>query len=456
MSEERLADMDEISKQVGAAVKKEEVTDDVSALNLKHAVVMLGGQCRILNEIIDQVTKNPDVSFSTIKDFCNWYGNKTKMVPTKDGKLVEKPVAQIWLESRSRRQYQSVVFDPARMEIPGVYNLYRGLGVVAKQGSWPLMRKHIKEIICNGDDESFHYLLAWMARIVQDPGGERPGVVVVLRGKQGTGKGIFAVNFGKIFGSHFMHLISHTLISGRFNGHLKDKLLIFVDEGFWCGDKRAEGTLKGLITEKHIYIEAKMKDSFPIDNHMNFIFASNSNWVVPAAEEERRFFVMDVSEAKRGNSGYFAKLAHEMNNGGREAMLYDLLQLDISGVNLRAFPRREALFDQILHSWPPEKKFWYEALQAGCLGNPTALIDDPWPVAIDCSELYRLYGHYASQIGVRVNVSDRVFGRMFMELCPNRERKQRTGGVWYYALPPLNQCREDLEGIVNIKISWET
>jgi hypothetical protein len=37
-------------------------------------------------------------------------------------------------------------------------------------------------------------------------------------------------------------------ITGRFNSHLVKCLLLHCDEGFWAGDKAAEGKLKDLIT----------------------------------------------------------------------------------------------------------------------------------------------------------------------------------------------------------------
>ena len=114
-----------------------------------------------------------------------------------------------------------------------------------------------------------------MAHTVQDPGGERPGVAIVMRGGQGVGKGVFATYFGKIFGGHFIHIQNQRHLTGNFNVHLKDKLLVYADEAFWGGDKSMAGVLKGLITEKQIFIEPKGLNAFPVDNHMRFIIASN-------------------------------------------------------------------------------------------------------------------------------------------------------------------------------------
>jgi hypothetical protein len=39
---------------------------------------------------------------------------------------------------------------------------------------WSLFKRHIFEVIANGNKKSFHYILAWMAHLAQKPGGQRP------------------------------------------------------------------------------------------------------------------------------------------------------------------------------------------------------------------------------------------------------------------------------------------
>ena len=48
----------------------------IDELNKKHAVVMIGGKCAIMNEITDPVSGRPDITFSSIFDFKNYYSNK--------------------------------------------------------------------------------------------------------------------------------------------------------------------------------------------------------------------------------------------------------------------------------------------------------------------------------------------------------------------------------------------
>ncbi len=83
-------------------------------------------------------------------------------------------------------------------------------------------------------------------------------------------------------------------------------------------------------------IELKGKDAFMVSNHVNCIIASNSSWVVPVGNKERRFFVLDVGEDHIQDHDYFEKIDDQMNNeGGIEAMMNDLLEVDITRHNLR-------------------------------------------------------------------------------------------------------------------------
>lgn len=251
----------------------------------------------------------------------------------------------------------------------------------------------------------------------------------MLRGTEGTGKGTFVNYIGEIFGSHYLHITNPQQLTGRFNTHLKSCILCFCDEGFWAGDKAAEGVLKGLITEDTLMIEPKGKDVFTIQNHVNLIIASNNDWVVPAGREARRFVVMDIADSNRVDTEYFAAIRNEMDNGGIEAMLYDLLHLDLSKVNLRKAPRTTALFDQVLRSMCPTHKYWYERLNVDTLPHDMDIhggIDGShWEGFVESELLYRHYLQFCQDTKARYPAAKSVFVRELREVCPSLENKKR-------------------------------
>jgi hypothetical protein len=429
----------------------QEVIDE---LNKKHAVVMLGGKCVVMNEVIDPGFNRPDVTFSTVHDFRIRYLNQKIENPVKgQGHSKKISIAKLFLESPDRREYEGIVFNPSG-DIPNYYNLYRGLAVEPKEGDWSLFRDNIRDVIANRWRSNFLWIMAWMARLFQDPGGKRPGTAIVLRGKQGVGKSFFASIFKRIFGSHFLHITNQNQLTGRFNNHLKDALLVFCDEGIWAGDKKAEGVLKGMVTEDVIMVEPKGKDVFPVKNHVNLIIASNNDWVIPAGLEERRFFVLDVSEKYMQDERYFKAIFDQMNKGGLEAMLFDLLHYDYSGVDLRTFPRTEALLDQIVQSASSVKKFWFERLREGAL----CYEDTNWNGSVETKKLYDEYIDYCRNIGERYPQTNSQFAKQLRELCSGIRRRRETVGSkrpYVLYLPPLEECRIQFEQLVNMGINWD-
>jgi hypothetical protein len=96
---------------------------------------------------------------------------------------------------------------------PDVMNFWNGFGVTPKPGSWKKLFDHIRYVVCDGDREAFVYVICWMAYAVQFPHlqGE---TVIVLRGKEGTGKGIFARAFKDLFGGHGMQIVQPEHLTG--------------------------------------------------------------------------------------------------------------------------------------------------------------------------------------------------------------------------------------------------
>ena len=441
----------------------EELQKALTELNQKHAILFSGGRTLILTEVIDPILSRPDITLSEARDFKLRYLNRT--FPVQSGKKKTKYIdlGSAYLEWAKRREFRNIVFDPTGEVSPDVYNLWRGLSIKPAQGSWERMKEHIFLVICSGNTETFEYVLNWLARLFQFPGGVRPGVVLALLGPLGCGKGIFVNNVGQFLGSHYLPLTSSSAVTSRFNGFLKNALLVFCDEAFFNGDKRAEGQIKTMITEPVITVEQKFVNPYTVKNHTNYIFASNGNFAVPAAPGERRFCCLDVSDKYIGNTKYFADLQKEMDGGGRAAMLFDLLNRDISGVDLRKFPKRPALWSQIVQNMHSVHQFWYECLRDACIGSVGAYSSQTgygcWPddgdalMEIDCHLLYQIFTQF-DELN-RNRPRDNIFGKELKKVCPGIVRKQHTNGARYYSIPPLAECRKTFEDFVKMPVNWD-
>jgi len=333
----------------------------MSQFNEKHACIMIGGKFRILEEFIEPVMNYPDVKLMSYSDFKSKFLPYIIPHPTKPEKTMV--ATDFWLTNKERRSFEGIIFEPNAVK-PKYYNLWKGFSITPKQGDWSKMQWHIEHIICNGDEERTRYVLAWFAHIVQRP-DKKHRTAIVLKSGEGTGKNMFIDAFGYCLGSHYKPITQHSHLIGQFNNHLKDCVLLFANEAMWGGDKQSIGVLKSLITDDYIMIENKGIDKYRVKNHTNLVMASNNEWIIPADEDARRFNVFEVSEAKKGDFEYFKDLAREIETGGREAMLYDLLHMDISGVNLDHIERNGSLFKQQLRSMNSISEYWYHKLQSG-------------------------------------------------------------------------------------------
>ena len=435
----------------------------IDFLNKRHAAIMLGGKFAILNEYYDLHSKRFEVDFSSVKDFYHRYANRQIPNPDAGGRGQAKTIPAVtdWLKSPDRREYKQIVFDP-KSTPEGCYNYWRGFSTQPKRGDWSLMQAHILENICSGNQGHYDYLIAWLARIIQDPGGERPGTAVVIRGGQGVGKGQFMNEFRHILGSHFLQITNHHHLTGRFNNHLKNIILLFVDEGFWAGDKSSEGLIRGIITETELIIEPKNLNAISLKSHINIVIASNSDWVVPAGIDERRFFCIDVSDAHQQDLPYFGKIKKQMRSGGREAMMYDLFNHDRSKINLRKIPRTGALFTQILDTMQPHHQFWFETLRRGTL-HPD---DSEWICKIQKRVLHDLYVEWCERYKIRFIDIPSQFGKKMQNVFPDKtdstkkettydNLKGKNKGIPIYIFPELFECQLKFQQVLKIGIDFD-
>ncbi|GFO61933.1 hypothetical protein GMST_42580 [Geomonas silvestris] len=451
----------EVHKTIHSAYRYDvgAIPKEIEDLNKAHAAIKMSGNCYVLEEITCPTFNRPDFELLSVKGFKDFYCNRYVEIDGKKQKLGEA-----WFSHPNRRQYQGLTFNP-RTTPEGYYNIWRGFAVEPKEGDCSLYLKHIEENIANGDKAVYDYLIAWMAQVVQRP-DELIGVAVVMRGSMGTGKGVFVNEFGKLFGQHYMLLNDSSQLVGKFNGHMKEKCLLFADEAFWAGDKAAEGKLKSMITEPTINIEMKGKDAFTIKNNLHMIFATNNDWAAPAGPRERRFFIIDVGEKHQQDHTYFEAISRQMDNGGREALLHYLMTYDISAMNLRLYPQTAALREAKQLSFTPVQKFWHHVLEAGCLHYSI----EGWGSGVIQTELlYQSYQKFVQDMGIKHKATDVELGMQLKNMLPKDGFKKgrasfEVSGVYgkktirknAYIFPSLAKCREAFNKFVNTEMEWPT
>lgn len=436
---------------------------DVEAMNRRHALVKVGSKVMVLDEAEEASPREP-LRLMTAEAFHAWYANRSTEVVGSDGKIKSTTWSARWWKDRRRRQYAGLCFfpNPAGEALPaayaGFYNLWRGFSVTPRAGgSWVTFRDHLLVNICQGRDDLFRWVIGYFAHMVQKP-RERLGVALVLRGKMGTGKTLPVEVFGSLIASHFFLVDDPRYVTGNFNAHMASCILLGAEEAVWAGDKAAEGRLKGLVTSTFQMIENKGVDPIQLDNYVRLVMTSNEGWVVPAGKDERRFCVLDVSDRCAQNHEYFAECLAELDDGGREALLRDLLSFDLSTVNLRVIPKTEALLEQKIRSLSPFESWWLDRLFAGVTREKAAF----WEQEVECALLFEDYLQKADKVGVKRRAAEAEAGIELRKLVPMLGVKRlatssATSGPARpraYVLPDLETCRALFEEAVGQSIDW--
>lgn len=457
---------------------KRKIDKDIERLNARHFVTQEGGKTRIITEKYDRILGRSYLTSSSFEDFRNFYCNQLVPVEvvtkTKKGRVVDvelKPLGDFWIRSQDRRQYEEIVFAPGQdvncedNGIDGCYNLWRGWAVQPDEnGDWSLLQQHILENICSGDRDHFKYYMDWMAAAVQKPDCAG-NVAVVLRGNRGVGKGTAVGYFGQLFGQHYIHVTNSRQVTGNFNSHLRDAVLLFSDEAVYAGNKSEEATLKGLITEQYLTIEAKGKDIVTVKNNLHVIMATNNDWAVPAGTDERRFFVLNVGDKQKQNVEYFTAIKKQMEAGGLGRMLHDLLSRDINGFRVFDVPKTEALLEQKIETFDNITAWWYDKLQNGYIFDG---ID--WDKEIPAEAVYQDYIEYSNNIGHRHKYISSKFGKFLCkangEGWPKLSRKKaessfredysvvKDSRVKHYRMADLDNCRKIFEKMIGQAVAW--
>ncbi|WP_373043983.1 bifunctional DNA primase/polymerase [Vulgatibacter sp.] len=362
--------------EVESQGKRPEMPEAVARLNEDHFTVLHAGKYLAAREVRNEL------GHLVVEWFAPDALRRHYDFPQVEHNGKMKGPGELWLGHAKRRRYERVVFNPSTVTPapPEHYNLWKGWAVEPRAGGdWSLMRRLLRDVLCAGDEASFRYVLRWSAFMVQRP--EVPAeVAVVFRGGKGIGKGTFCRQLVEFAGQHGRQIANPEHLVGRFNAHLRDCICLFVDEGFWAGDKKVEGVLKNLVTERTLTFEQKGEPLVTGLNLLHIVMASNEEWVVPASEDERRFAVLDASAEAHAAlpPGFFRDLDAQMLDGGKEAMLHELRTMDLGDWHPRqGVPQTRALAEQKLQSLSrdPLKAWWYGLLDRGTLPGHNALDD---------------------------------------------------------------------------------
>lgn len=433
----------------------EQTAEIVERINKTYAYVYGKGVIR--------EERDGSISIESVREFEHWFANDGVWSRSKAGGDVFTPSSRIWMQSPNRRQFTRIVLDP-RGDARDAYNLWQGYAYEpGGKGSCERFLDHLYDNVCSGNADDFAWLVGWMAHAIQKP-WEKPGTAVVLKGKPGVGKSSVGEHFGALMPRHHVTVYTPRGLTGQFNAHMATALLVQIEEGFWAGDKAAEGALKHLITGPTIQLEKKGVDAIELPSFHRYLMTSNERWTVPARHDERRYAIFNVSDARAQDGAYFGAISRDMCEGGYRALMRHLLDFDLSSVDVRTIPHTEALAAEKIAGLRGIQAWWHEVLASGDVpcdawgrfNEPKEWREQPISLRVDdmrgAFELWMRSRRHHGDV-----LTAEMFGREFRDICPRAQRVQRREKhtrARFYDLPRLSDCRRDFEKWLDSTVEW--
>lgn len=235
-----------------------------------------------------------------------------------------------WLEDETRQTFARVDIIPHDKPCPeNVLNLWNGFAVERITDYTPVdiepILNHIR-IMMNHDNKCVEFILNWMANIFQYPSS--PSVLVnIVTEKGGTGKGTLVDIIHRLIGTDLYHFVDDvsTKLFHRFNGDLRGKVLVHMDESSAKDLNQYYERLKAMITSESYIVEDKGQKPITISNILKYISTTQNLHAFKIKEGDRRIVSIEGSEELRDNFAYFDRFNEIINDPNYQRSFYNFL-----------------------------------------------------------------------------------------------------------------------------------
>lgn len=149
--------------------------------------------------------------------------------------------------------------------------------------------------LVNGNDDYAQWMINWLAGFFQTL--KRSGVSLVIKGVQGSGKGIFFKHIiTPLFGEKYCVMVDQNRIESQFMPWVPGMLFYNLNEIAVDAKSRKNlrNFLKHLVTEESVFVELKHKDARDIDLFGHILITTNDHLPIEIEHSDRRFTVFQT------------------------------------------------------------------------------------------------------------------------------------------------------------------
>jgi hypothetical protein len=381
---------------------------------------------------------------------------ETLSIPA-NAKVMKNAIDDWWVYPTTK-EYKTVSFSPKQTGGHDL-NLWVGPTIEPAPGEYSTIDDFLYEVICDEDEALWRYLCLFLAHALQHP-EDKPGIMLVLIGDEGAGKGFFFMLLSRIWGSTTIEVSDMSKVIGTFNKVIENKFWILLDEALFKGDKKAQDRLKSLVTEPTVQVEQKYEPSRTVESVHRFVATTNREQFSQIRSDDRRNVFLRVSNKHKQDHEYFAELHRALHDGVQvEAFVEKLTNLDLSEFNPRLRPATAETAQQKIRSLVGFQRYWYEVLYHADFSPRGGDYSSPslgwWDADfIKNRDLIKRYVENEKTADRHESVQLQSVYKTLTLICPSAEcgaRDDNKRGVRY---PTLLKGREEFVKFLGCNVDW--
>ena len=433
----------------------------LGALQQAFAISLIGGQLRLVDrraiQEAQQGSQTAAVHFIKKQDGDLILKRYIETLPIPVSKPADV-VNSFWVNPNTV-EYHRLAFHPIPQPADTL-NLWVPHTVTPMQGCWKIIEDYLRDVICSGDLALFDYLIRFLAHALQRP-EEKPGIMIVLIGAEGVGKGFFIRLLEALWGATTLQVSDIAAITGNFNAGLERAFWVAVDECMFFGDKKALDKMKSITTEPWLQVEQKYEPPKIIYSVHRLVACTNHPQWGQIRSDDRRYLFIKVSDCQKQNTSYFGQLSNALNDGTTVPALADhLINLDNSKFNPRNKPQTTEGFEQKRRSLSGFARYWYEVLDKGRFGVESEsgtygsldYGDGMFVTSQALIEKYKDYNHTAERYD---SIQTKTIRDEIKVLCPSADTSKRQDNKRGFFFPKIEVARKEFETHIGCKVNWE-
>ena len=283
------------------------------------------------------IRDNGSLLLQNRNDFINVNEN---LLYTNLEKNIDVSFVLYWLKDPKMRTYNKIEFLPQQQTPINIYNSFRGYKaesteLINSDIENSYIMKHIKEVICNKNEDVYNYFINFLANLLQHP-YKKANTSLIFKSIQGAGKDTIFNWFGNnILGKeYYINEDNVELIFGKFNSCIENKILVVINEASGKDTFTINEKIKNAITREINIIEHKGLKPYENTNNIGFIFLTNNDNPIKIPYDDRRFCGIECSGNMANNNNYFTLLHNEINDGEYDRAFYNyLMAIDLQNYN---------------------------------------------------------------------------------------------------------------------------